>query len=61
VLDECPDKQLAPPLTQSSTGAGTARTLVDERLESLHDAMPGVAAQVEHGWAEVVEKLVPAG
>jgi uncharacterized protein YndB with AHSA1/START domain len=36
---------------------GTVLTLVHERLEDLAAAMPGVAANVQAGWEDVVAKL----
>jgi uncharacterized protein YndB with AHSA1/START domain len=39
-------------------GSATTLTLVHEKLDALHDAMPQVSANVEEGWASVLEKLV---
>lgn len=41
-------------------GGATALTLVHERLDALHAAMPHVAEKVESGWSMVLGKLAEA-
>jgi uncharacterized protein YndB with AHSA1/START domain len=50
-------------LTVTLAAAGddaTVLTLVHERLDDLHTAMPEVAAKVEHGWNDALDRLEPA-
>jgi len=41
-----------------SAGGGTDLTLVHERLDELHAAMPDVADNVEAGWESALDELV---
>ena len=50
------DSLLTITLREASPGV-TALTLVHERLEALHQAMPNVADQVGGGWEDVLTKL----
>jgi uncharacterized protein YndB with AHSA1/START domain len=53
------DSLLTVTFRESPVGA-TEVTLVHERLDALRAAMPGVAANVEPGWAMVLDKLAEA-
>ena len=44
-------------VTFAAVGEGTLLTLLHERLDSLHHAMPQVADKVETGWNMVFDKL----
>jgi uncharacterized protein YndB with AHSA1/START domain len=54
------DSRLTVTFEAAPQGNATTLTLVHERLEGLHDAMPEVAAQVGFGWAGALEKLSAA-
>jgi uncharacterized protein YndB with AHSA1/START domain len=47
---------------QSAPGddEATTLTLVHERLDDLHAALPEVAANVENGWNQALDRLQPA-
>jgi uncharacterized protein YndB with AHSA1/START domain len=53
------DSQLTITLDDAPEGA-TTLTLVHERLDGLHNAMPEVAELVETGWEITLDKLVDA-
>jgi uncharacterized protein YndB with AHSA1/START domain len=53
------DSLLTVTLRDDGNGA-TALTLVHERLDTLHEAMPRVAENVGPGWEMVLDKLAPA-
>jgi uncharacterized protein YndB with AHSA1/START domain len=59
IADPSHDSRLTITLGDAPGGA-TALTLVHERLDALHAAMPEVAENVERGWGMALDKLTAA-